>query len=181
GIAHQHCRVTPESQTEAQPLVSPSGSVISFDGRLDNRAELVECCRTLISPSSSDAALALAAYETFGDSFVAHLNGDFAFALYDPRRAQLVLARDVLGARRLFYCPLPTLLVFASEIKSILAQKEVTARLDEDGLADLVVNGYRDGHRTCFDGIYSVPPGHVVIATKHATTLRRYWDFNPSA
>src|SRR5712671_4039975 len=82
GIGHQHFRVTPESLGECQPLVSPSGTVVVFDGRLDNRQEIIEACAVSASASADapDAALALAAYERFGEGFAVHLNGDFALA-----------------------------------------------------------------------------------------------------
>ena len=127
-----------------------------------------------------DAALVLAAYERAGDRFASDLNGDFALALFDSRRQQLLLARDVMGARSLYYCPLPGTLLFASEIKSLLAHPRVTTRPDEDGIADLVLDKWDDGHQTCFKGIYGVPPGHLVVATTDAVALRRHSRFDPT-
>lgn len=183
GIGHQYSRVTPESLTERQPLVSVSGTAISFDGRLDNREDLFRLRRAhrLESEDScSDAALILAAYERFGEAFASELNGDFALALFDSRRRQLFLARDVMGARPLHYCPLPGAVVFASQIASLLEHPGVSTCPDEDGIADLVLDKWDDGHHTCFKGIYSVPPGHVVAATIDALTLRRHWAFDPA-
>ena len=181
GIGHQHSRVTPESLTERQPLPSPSGTAVAFDGRLDNRQEVLDACPSNVGwPEAvcSDAALALAAYSQFGEAFVARLNGDFALALCDSTRRRLLLARDRMGARALYYCPLPGTLLFASEIKSLLAHRAVRSRPDEDALADLVLDGYSDGTRTCFQGVYSVPPGHVLIVTTDGRVLRQHWDFD---
>ena len=182
GIGHQHFRVTPESLTEHQPLVSPTGIAVAFDGRLDNRQEIIDSCSPAFGSSEgacSDVALVLAAYERYGDEFVIQLNGDFAVALFDSTRRRLFLARDRMGARTLYYCPLPRTLLFASEIKSLLAHSGVTARPDEDALADLVLDGYSDGHQTCFQNMHSVPPGHVLIATADGVVVRRHWDFDP--
>ena len=183
GIGYQHARVTPESLTETQPLVSLSQTVICFDGRLDNREELARfgSPRTAeAAPVLSDAALALAAYEQIGDRCASQLNGDFAFALFDSARQQLLLARDVMAAQCLYYCPLPGGVLFASEIKSILADPRVSARPDEDGLAELVLDDWCDEHRTCFKGIYSVPPGHLLVATRDRLVLREHWAFDPA-
>lgn len=183
GIGHQHFRVTPESLTEHQPLVSPSGIAVSFDGRLDNRQEIIDACVPTCGSRGdvcSDAALVLAAYERFAEGFVCHLNGDFALALFDSTCQRLVLARDRMGARALYYCPLPRTLLFASEIKSLLAHPSVTARPDEDALAEIVLDGYSDGHRTCFENVHSVGPGHLLIATTDGIVLRQHWDFDPA-
>jgi asparagine synthase (glutamine-hydrolysing) len=183
GIGYQHSRVTPESLTETQPLVSPSQTAICFDGRLDNREELTRFDPQRTAESArglSDAALVLAAYEQAGDRCASELNGDFAFALFDSQRQQLLLARDVMAAQCLYYCPVDRGVVFASEIKSILADPRVSARPDEDGLAALVLDDWCDEHRTCFKGIYTVPPGHLLVATRDRIALREHWAFDPA-
>jgi asparagine synthase (glutamine-hydrolysing) len=183
GIGYQHARVTPESLAEKQPLVSPSQTAICFDGRLDNRQELTRLCPPRMVESErvlSDAALVLAAYEQMGDRCASQLNGDFAFALFDSQRQQLVLARDVMAAQYLYYCPLPGTVLFASEMKSLLADPRVSASPDEDALAELILDDWCDEHRTCFKGIYSVPPGHLLVATRDHIGLREHWAFDPA-
>lgn len=159
-----------------------ASSALCFDGRLDNREDLIRLCPAAVADAAgavSDAALVLAAYERFGDGFASQLNGDFAVALIDSRRQQLLLARDVMAARALYYCPVPGAVLFASDIKSLLADPRVTAAPDEDGLADLVLNNWCDDHRTCFKGIYSVPPGHLVVASRDGIAIRPHWTFDP--
>ena len=164
-------------------FVSPSQTAVSFDGRLDNREELTRRYPPHTVESErvpSDAALIAAAYEDIGPAFASQLNGDFAFALYDSARQQLVLGRDVMAAHCLYYCPLPGAVLFASEVKSILADPRVSAAPDEDGLAALVLDDWCDEHRTCFTGIYSVPPGHLLVATRDRIDVREHWAFDPS-
>jgi asparagine synthase (glutamine-hydrolysing) len=183
GLGYRPDRATPESLSEIQPLVSSLGVAVCFDGRLDNRDELVRLCRPPVREASqvaSDAALIVAAYERFGDRFAAELNGDFALALFDAGRQQLLLARDVMAARCLYYCPLSGVLLFASEIKCLLADPRVTASPDEDGLAELVLDYWCDDSRTCFKGIYSVPPGHLLLATRDGIVVREHWAFDPA-
>jgi asparagine synthase (glutamine-hydrolysing) len=94
GLACQLSRVTPESEKETQPLVNSSGTVLVFDGRLDNREELLADLKQShhVSSSSPDAALVLASYEVFRDKFPERLLGDFALGLFDPNRQRLLLA-----------------------------------------------------------------------------------------
>ena len=99
-------RVTPESHDEVQPLVGSSGAVAVFDGRLDNRADLVAELGRLgrpMGPSSPDVQIALALYEALGGHFIDLLAGDFALAIYDPERRVVLLGRDALGVRPIYY------------------------------------------------------------------------------
>ena len=178
AMGHQYSRVTPESIADQQPLVW-NDTVLSFDGRLDNRDELTESCPCAPPGGRSlpDAALVLAAYRAFGVGCASRLVGDFAFALWDVRHRRLILARDIMAARPLYYVSLQQGIAFASEIKSLLAHPAVAARPDEDGLADLVLNGYSDGHTTWFENIRTVPPGSAVVATPEGPIVTRAWEF----
>lgn len=183
GLACELLRVTPEAARESQPCFSASGHTLVFDGRLDNRDELlVSLDRAAgIERDSPDPDLVLAAYEKFGEGLPERLNGDFAFGLYDPRRQRLLLARDALGVRPLYYCHRPRVFIFASEIKALLAHPEVPVRPDDEFLARFLIDdisGFEG--RTCFDGVVSLPPAHVALLTVGALTRRRYWDFDPA-
>jgi asparagine synthase (glutamine-hydrolysing) len=176
GLGHQYSRVTLESQSEKQPFTS-AGSSISFDGRLDNRGELLDCCE---GPASQpDAALVLAAYRRFGVAFPSRLNGDFALAVADSSRGQVILACDAMGARSLYYSKVGRTLVFASEMKAILAYPGVKARPDADSLADLVLNGDQNPERTLLEGVLVVPPGFAILATPTGVRQQRCWSFEP--
>jgi asparagine synthase (glutamine-hydrolysing) len=179
GFAHQHLWVTLEEIGERQPLASDRGTLIVFDGRLDNREELD---RLLDLPAgTSDATCALAAYEQWHENFVERLVGDFALGVFDPVRQRLVLGRDALGVRPLCYHATPTLIAFASEIKALLAHPTIPAEPDEEGLADSLMLRVRpvDGlNITCFKGISSLEPSHVLVATRDDVQRRKYWDFD---
>ena len=179
GVAHQHARNTPESLTERQPLVSPAHTVVCIDGRLDNRDELAPS-HPKNDEHASDAALVLAAYDRYGERFASHLNGDFAVAIFDAGCQQLLLARDVMAARPLYYCPIPGTVLFASEIKSILAHPRVTAAPDVDSIAELMFDDWADAERTCFSGVFSVPPGSMAVVTSGGVVIREHWAFDPA-
>ena len=171
----------PSSDADSSaPEVAPSGAVLVFDGRLDNRDELLPHL-TASMRDARDPACALAAYMAFGDAFPSRLNGDFVLALFDTRRRILLLARDPVGVRPLYYACRGARLIFGSEIKAILAHPDVTARPDDAYLADLLFRRLHlkpDQGRTCFDGILAVPPGHILSVTPERLTLHRYWDFD---
>src|SRR5437762_9247802 len=92
GFASRLFRVTPEASTEVQPLTDSSGTLLVFDGRLDNRDELLSVLprTSQTSSNSPDPALVLAAYRQFGDSFAERVNGDFALGLFDRSRSRLL-------------------------------------------------------------------------------------------
>jgi asparagine synthase (glutamine-hydrolysing) len=180
GFAHQHLRVTPEEIGERQPLVGRTGIIVAMDGRLDNRDELLPALER--PQTASDAACVLAAYEVWGEAFAGHLNGDFAVAVFDESKQQLLLARDSIGIRPLYYYRDERLFAFASEIKALFAHPDVPVRPDEEGLADYLLLGARPLDRqdvTCFAGIAAVVPSHLAIVTPQKVVTRRYWDFDP--
>jgi asparagine synthase (glutamine-hydrolysing) len=179
GFACQHLWVTPEDHGICQPLVGDSGAMLVMDGRIDNRDELIDALA--LERRIADARCALAAYEKWGERFAEHLNGDFAAAVFDPRTRQLFLARDALGVRPLYYVRTPHVVAFASEIKALLAHPRISPRPNPEGIADLMLVGSRPLDRqdlTCFEGVSSVVPAHVVQATPRGFASRRYWDFD---
>ena len=181
GIAHLHLQSTPTSRNEVQPANCLQQMAISFDGRLDNREELMrKLPRTGQDPQEfSDAACALAAYAEFGDSFGQHLKGDFAIALFDGVQQKLLLVRDIMGIRPLYHCRTRETFLAASEIKSILAYPGFETRPDDDALADLLLAGNPyDKERTCFSGISRVLPGHTVVVTPTEAHSFQHSDFD---
>ena len=179
AVACRQLWVTPEEVGEAQPLAGPDGLVLAFDGRLDNRAELLP--RLRVPRDASDAACVLAAYAARGEAALERLAGDFALALYDPARQRLLLVRDPIGVRPLYYVATPRLFAFASEIKALLRHPDVRAEPDDDGVADYLLLGRRPVDQlagTCFAGVRALPPAHVMTVTPDgAAAPRRYWDF----
>jgi asparagine synthase (glutamine-hydrolysing) len=181
GLASHLLHVTPESVKETQPAIDSTGTVLVFDGRLDNRDDLLAQFPDAVDKGCPDADLVLASYQAFGDDFVEHLLGDFALGLYDVRRQRLILVRDALGIRPLYYCRCGSTFIFASEIKGILAHPDVFPHPNEDALADYLIGGSQNSSGlTCFAGIYSVRPAHVIIVSSGGLTSRQYWDFQIS-
>jgi asparagine synthase (glutamine-hydrolysing) len=183
GLACQHLKVTSDSTGELQPPGFSNRLAVSFDGRLDNRDDLI----AMLGPElgnvtdPSDSALVLAAYCHFGEGFAEHLNGDFALAIFDADHQRLLLARDIIGVRTLYYCHSRQTFLVASEIKAILAHPEIEVAPDDDALADFILGGDpHQIHRTCFRNVYRVLPGHTMVVDPERTRSFQHWDFNPA-
>lgn len=126
--------------------------------------------------ASSDSEIALHLYEEFGVDCLTHLRGEFAFALWDESRRRLFAARDRFGVKPLFYATVGGTLYLASEAKALFAAG-VPARWDRESFfQQLFVCLHQD--RTLFEGVYQVPPGHYLIATRESFKIIRYWDLN---
>ena len=137
-------KVTPESETEVMPLLGRNGAVLVWDGRLDNRQELVSTLRNTspdVTPTCPDPVLAMAAYDRWDDRFPERLNGDFALAIYDRVGQRMLLVRDAMGLRQLYWAQSGTGLVFSTQIGSILAHPGVSPQPNRDLLAEYFLLG----------------------------------------
>ena len=129
-----------------------------------------------------DSALILRAYKTWGEDCAAHLLGDFAFAVWDGRAEKLVLGRDHMGQRSVFYCKAANFFVFASEVKGLWALADVPRRLIDEAFARRffkVLDREPEGG-TLYQEIFGVPGGTVVAVERNgAARQRRYWEPHP--
>ena len=181
GLAHALARVTPEAVGERQPLVdAPSGCVIVFDGRLDNRAHLAATLAEYdrLLAGQSDAAYAMAAYLKWDGDVARHLFGDFAFGVWDPRVRRLLLARDPVGARPLYYAALPDGVAFASTLEQLLADPRLPRDLDESTVLWFLYDhaSPRTG-RSYYRDVRLVPGGHTLEVRPGQIGLTRYWSW----
>jgi asparagine synthase (glutamine-hydrolysing) len=172
--------------TGDQPLCNEDGTlVLVFNGEVYNapelRAELQG--RGHRFRSRSDAEVVLHLYEESGPKAVRRLRGMFGFALWDARQRLLMLARDRVGIKPLYYSLGPDGLCFGSEIKSILAAGWFRPVLDPLAIRDLFRFGYVRGPRTLFTGARSVPPAHYLLYREGRVSLHAYWrlPFRPRA
>lgn len=185
GLGHAKMAVTPEEETERQPLISPrTGAVIVADVRLDNRDELLALLPHDLPSSASDAELLLRAYDEWGADLIHRLLGDFAFIIWDPRRQRMFCARDTSGQRTLYYRLNADTFAAASEIQQLLQDPAVPLEPNEEHIRESLVpfNMFRnekDTAETYFAGIYAVPAGHTLLVERDREQLRRYWELQP--
>lgn len=166
-----------------QPMSNEDGSVwLVFNGEIYNyqvlRRRLEGAGHTFRTRGDSETLLHL--YEDEGPAFARHLEGMFAAAIWDRRRRQLVLVRDRLGKKPLVYRLEPGRLLFASELKSLLAVPGVPRELDPGALDAYLAYQYVPHPHTIFRGISKLPPAHYAVYRNGALSIHRYWgpDFN---
>jgi len=181
ALAHQRLSII-DIPGGHQPQTSEDGTVhVVFNGEIYNfrelRAQLEGRGHRFATRSDTEVIVHL--YEEHGDDCVQHLRGMFAFALWDAKRDRLLLARDRLGVKPLYYA-IPeggrTQLAFASELKSLLMVPGVSRELDLESLASYLAYLYVPHPRTAVRGARRLPPAHVLVAEAGSVEIRRYWS-----
>jgi len=159
-----------------QPMSAEDRAVIVYSGETYNFAELRQELTALGHRfrTRSDTEVVLRAYLEWGADFTSRLNGMYAMAIWDPRTEELLLVRDRMGIKPLYYMPLPDGVLFGSEPKAILAHPGGVARIDDEGLAELLCNTKTPGHAV-FQGMHEVQPGHLVRVTRRGLSSHKYW------
>ncbi len=163
----------------AQPMTNEDGSCwIVFNGEVYNHRALRDrlTSRGHVFRTTSDTEAILHAYEEFGADCVPMLEGMFAFAVYDARRRELLIARDRLGKKPLFYAELGGALHFASEIKALRASPAWDPTLDLSELEGYLSLGYFLAPGTVYRSVRTLPPAHWLRVREGRIDVRRYWD-----
>ncbi len=164
-----------------QPIFNEDRSVvIVFNGEIYNYVELAEQLRGRGHhlETASDTEVIVHLYEEFGDDCVQQLRGMFAFAIWDVKRRRLLVVRDRLGVKPLYYSAVGERLVFGSEIKAILQHPEVRPSLDPEALSNFLSLKYVPSPQTMFRGIAALPPGHLLTCDADGVSVRQYWDLS---
>jgi asparagine synthase (glutamine-hydrolysing) len=179
GLAHRRLSIV-DLATGHQPMSNEDGSIkIVFNGEIYNHAEHrpILKARGHVYASNSDTETILHLYEEHGDRCVEHLRGMFAFAIWDRRKRELLLARDRLGIKPLYYfCADDGSLYFGSEIKAILASGAIAPEVNFSVLPDYLANYAPSGEETLFRRIKRLPAGHTLTWGNGKHQIRQYWD-----
>jgi asparagine synthase (glutamine-hydrolysing) len=161
-----------------QPIGNEDGTLwIVFNGEIFNHVELRQELEARGHQFSThcDTEVILHLYEDYGPECLSRLNGQFAIAIYNEQNRSLFLARDRLGVRPIFYTQAANGLVFASEVKAVLAHPGVTAQLDPIALQQIFTYWSTLPPRSCFRNVQSLPPGHYLIAQNDRVEIAPYW------
>ncbi|HEY0581770.1 MAG TPA: asparagine synthetase B, partial [Chloroflexota bacterium] len=165
GLAFRRLSIV-DLATGEQPMTNEDGSLwLIFNGEIYNHADHrpgLEA-RGHRFHSRSDSEVILHLYEEYGPDCVHHLRGMFAFALWDSRRRRLLLARDRIGVKPLYFAALPNALLFGSEIKALFGHPALEPRLNEDALSLYLTFASVPAPQTLFQGVEKLPPGHRLI------------------
>ncbi|HEX5889695.1 MAG TPA: asparagine synthase-related protein [Pyrinomonadaceae bacterium] len=148
--------------------------VLHWDGRLDNRSDLLSRLKESLHRESSNVAIARAAYERWGSAGFVHLIGDWSLVLRDRETGATVLASDFAGVRPLYYHVQNGRVQWSSSLQSLIEETGIT-ELDEHYIAGFLTFGGCP-NRTPYKGIYSVPPGHAVCVSANETKITRFWS-----
>jgi len=167
-------------QTGHQPVHNEDGTVwVVFNGEIYNFRDLRRKLeqRGHVFSTATDTEVIVHLYEDFGPHCVEHLRGMFAFALWDGRRRQLLLARDRLGIKPLYYAEIAGRLLFASELKAILQLPEVERSLNWRAVGHLFTGLTTPPAESIIEGVRKLEPGHLLIASPgKAPQTERYWE-----
>lgn len=180
GLAHARLSII-DLEGGSQPIHNEDRTLwVVFNGEIVNyielRAGLERCGHTFYTRSDTEVIVHL--YEQHGLDFVQHLNGQFAIALWDSTRRRLVLARDRTGIRPVFYTVQEGRFLFASEVKALFGARGVPRRLLPAGLGQVFTFWSALAPTTVFEGVLSLPAGHLLVLEDGSANLRRYWDWS---
>ncbi|MDA3913506.1 XrtA/PEP-CTERM system amidotransferase [Oleiagrimonas sp.] len=181
GLGHRRLSIIDLSHGQ-QPMVDEAaGLALIYNGELYNfrslKAELE--AQGVAFTSHSDTEVLLRAWQHWGEACLKKLLGMFAFAVWDMRAERIFLARDHIGVKPLYYgFTRAGDLVFASELKGLMAHPDVERKLDPQALEDYLAFGYVPDPKSIYRGIFKLPPGHWLSwqAGESAPTARKYWD-----
>ncbi len=169
-----------DTQTGSQPLCNEDGTIwVAQNGEIYNYQDLRKdlLARGHVLRSQGDTEVIAHLYEEGPERFVQRLNGMFAFALWDRRRQQLLLVRDRLGVKPLYYAQLPDRLLFGSEIKSLLADPSLPRDLDPQALHHYLSLGYVPGPWSIFAAIRKLGPGELLRWEGGSFSIQPYWRY----
>ena len=179
SLGHRRLSIIDLSADGRQPMTNEDGSVwVTYNGEIYNFQELREQLRAKghVFRSRTDTEVIVHAYEEYGPNCVQWFNGMFAFALWDRPRSELILARDRLGVKPLYYYLNKDTLVFASEIKAILQVPDVDREINPQALYHYVGYEFVPAPDTIFRHISKLPPGHYLRYRDGKIELTQYWD-----
>ncbi|MBC8030880.1 MAG: asparagine synthase (glutamine-hydrolyzing) [Pyrinomonadaceae bacterium] len=183
GFGFRRLSIVDLSPAGHQPMRGCTDRVwLVFNGEIYNHAELREGLekRGHVYSSRTDSETILHLYEEQGLDFVNEIEGDYAICLWEAARERLVLVRDRIGVKPLYYHHQNGRFIFASEIKAILKHPAVTAELDEESLYDYLTFLTTPAPRTLFSGIQKLPAGHMLAIDRNGKIdVKQYWDALP--
>ena len=163
---------------EKQPYVSQSGVVVTWDGRLDNRDDLIAEIGGRLSNRSSDVEIVAAAYDRCSTDCFQKFVGDWAVSIWIPRTRTVVLATDFVGTRHLYYRRTTDQVIWTTVLDALILDNRQSLELEEQYIAGWL-SLFPAAHLTPYRGVLNVPPCSFVRVSKHACLTQKYWDFHP--
>ena len=179
GIIYRALHTTMEASREIQPQVSRSGCRITWDGRLDNRKELIGKLNGLVSPDATDLEIVAALYDRSGTNTFRELIGDWALSIWNPKERVLLLAKDFAATRHLYYTVEGDAVTWCTLLDPLVLFAGHAFELDKEYIAGWLAF-FPAAHLTPYIGIHSVPPSSFVSLSRGKQTVTKYWNFDAS-
>jgi asparagine synthase (glutamine-hydrolysing) len=179
GMVYRAFWTNKESRQEQQPLVTDEGQILAWDGRLDNRSELLHLLHDHLWGEETDLQIAMVSYRKWGIDFLSKLIGDFALSLWEPRSRTLFLARDHAGPRPLFYHRRGNEFLWTSELRVLLAMRGAQLEVNDEFVAGFLAHQVFDT-TTPYKNVHAVLPGHVVRVQQGDIKVERFWGPDPN-
>ncbi len=181
GMGHSMLQTTPESLQEILPVTDPESKLtITADARIDNREELLNQLGIVAGRDLPDSSLILYAYKKWGTESFIRLVGDFAFAIWDPRRQLLTCARDYIGVKPFYYHHSPDHFLFSSEIMQIAENPDIPLQPNEEMVGENLSFSFRSQTETLFENIYRLAPGHFLKVSPGKLVIKKFWTLQHS-
>ncbi len=178
GLGHRRLSII-DLGGGAQPMANATGDlIVTFNGEIYNYVELMGDLRSdgYTFQTSSDTEVILHAYAAHGDGCVEHFNGMFAFALWDDRQRRLLIARDRMGKKPLYYHFDNGRLIYSSELKALLQHPRVPTEVCPHALDEYLAYGYVPEDRCIIRGVKKLPPGCLLTWQDGRIEIKHYWD-----
>src|SRR6266404_6307963 len=180
GIWYRAFHTTLESRIERQPHVSACGNVITWDGRIDNRDELIPLLSEELVSDQTDIAIVVAAFERWGTDCFHRIIGDWAVSIWRPLQRELLFACDYMAIRHIFYYPQKDRIWWSTDLAPLVLLSCEKVHIDDDYIAGYFAHD-SDAHLTPYREIREVPPGQFVRIHAGRVSVERYWRFSPKS
>ena len=178
ALLYRPFHTTAESRREKQPYFSHRGFVLTWDGRLDNRDELIAELRSDLEANPTDVAIVAAAFDRWETDCFRRIVGDWAVSIWKPEQRELLFAADYMAIRHIFYYLKKDRIWWSTDLSSLVLLSSDKFHIDDDYIAGYFAHD-PDAHLTPYREIREVPPGQFVRIRWSAMSVERFWRFSP--
>ena len=178
GFLYRPFHTTPQSRLESQPHTFGRGKLMMWDGRLDNRGQLISELGLLMRADRTDLEIVAAAFEKWGTRSFKKLIGDWALTVWDPAEKSVFLARDYSAVRNLYYYGTRESVMWCTELSAIVLLSGIQFTVDDEYIAGFLI-AHPDADLTPYREVRAVPPGSYVKIHQGRVTAHPYWKFEP--
>lgn len=179
GLGHRRLSIIDLTENGRQPMAGSGNSVfITYNGEIYNFQKLKKICAGYEFKTDTDTEVILALYEKYGTSCFEMLDGMFSLALWDDRSKKLILARDRMGKKPLYYTWQNGVFIFSSEIRGLLGSSLIKPVVSSAALADYLQYQTVYSPDTILEGVKSIPAGHFAVISNGIMDMKRYWSID---